>query len=164
MSADRQRVVLIARDVEDRGGMEQNVRRGMPDVDFCVVSSTQEPGLRGRVEWKRVLAPRRPVRLRLAAFYLLGALQVVRAGPGTASVDRRDRAQPRRDRHHHLCHAGYPPDSASRRRPRSRYAENRWPPAGRKLGRRWREPMAAAGENPMAVDTLLMPLFVMLAN
>ena len=62
--------------------MEQNVRRGMPDVDFCVVSSTQEPGLRGRVEWKRVLAPRRPVRLRLAAFYLLGALQVVRAGPG----------------------------------------------------------------------------------
>jgi UDP-glucose:(heptosyl)LPS alpha-1,3-glucosyltransferase len=51
-------------------------------VDFCVVSSTLEPGLRGRVEWKRVPAPRRPVLLRFAAFYLLGALQVVRAGSG----------------------------------------------------------------------------------
>jgi hypothetical protein len=60
----------------------ENVRRGMADVNFCVVWSTLEPDLRDRVEWRRVPAPRRPVLLTFAAFYLLGALQVVRAGPG----------------------------------------------------------------------------------
>ncbi|HEV7806691.1 MAG TPA: nucleotide kinase domain-containing protein [Solirubrobacteraceae bacterium] len=31
--------------------------------------------------------------------------------------------------------------------------ENRWPPAGRQRGRHWGEPMAVAGEKPMAVDS-----------
>jgi UDP-glucose:(heptosyl)LPS alpha-1,3-glucosyltransferase len=111
VSAERQRVILIAHDVEDRGGMErslvENVRRGTADVDFCLVSSTLEPDLRGRVEWKRVPVPRRPFLLKFAIFYLLGAVQVARAGPGlrqsTGAVvpNRADIAVI------HFCHAGY---------------------------------------------------------
>jgi hypothetical protein len=85
----------------------ENVRRGLADVNFCVVSSTLEPALRDRVEWKRVPAPRRPVLLRFVAFYLLGARQVVRAGPGLrqstgAIVPNRAEIAVI-----HVCHAGY---------------------------------------------------------
>ena len=43
-----------------------------------------------------------------------------------------------------------PTGSASRRQ---RAGENRRPPAGRQRVRQWGEPMAVAGEKPMAVDT-----------
>jgi glycosyltransferase involved in cell wall biosynthesis len=129
VSAHRQRVVLIAHDVEDRGGMEralvENVRRGMTDVDFCVVSSTLEPALRDQVEWKRVPVPRRPFLLKFAIFYLLGAVQVARAGPGlrqsTGAIvpNRADIAVI------HFCHAGYVA-AAGRTAARSLPAAKRW--------------------------------------
>jgi UDP-glucose:(heptosyl)LPS alpha-1,3-glucosyltransferase len=129
VSAERQRVILIAHDVEDRGGMErslvENVRGGMADVDFCVVSSTLEPGLRDEVEWKRVPAPRRPFLLKFAAFYLLGAAQVARAGRGlrqsTGAIvpNRTDIAVI------HFCHAGYLA-AAGRTAARSLSAAKRW--------------------------------------
>jgi UDP-glucose:(heptosyl)LPS alpha-1,3-glucosyltransferase len=85
----------------------ENVRRGLSTVSFCVVSSTLEPGLRQRVEWKRVPVPSRPFVLKFALFYLIGALQVIRAGPGlrqtTGAIvpNRADISVI------HFCHAGY---------------------------------------------------------
>jgi UDP-glucose:(heptosyl)LPS alpha-1,3-glucosyltransferase len=129
VSVERQRVILIAHDVEDRGGMErslvENVRQGSSEVSFCVVSSTLEPDLRDRVEWKRVPVPRRPFLLKFAIFYLLGAVQLARAGPGlrqsTGAIvpNRADIAVI------HFCHAGYLA-GAGRTAARSLSAVKRW--------------------------------------
>jgi UDP-glucose:(heptosyl)LPS alpha-1,3-glucosyltransferase len=85
----------------------ENVRRGVSELDFCVVSSTLEPGLRDRVEWRRVPVPRRPFLLKFTVFYVLGAGQVARAGPGLrqstgAIVPNRVAIAVI-----HFCHAGY---------------------------------------------------------
>jgi glycosyltransferase involved in cell wall biosynthesis len=103
--------VLIAHDVEDRGGMERSlfetVRHGASEVDFCVVSSTLACDLRDRVEWRRVAVPRRPFLLKFAVFYLLGWLRVAMAGRGVRQTtgaivpNRADVAVV------HFCHAAY---------------------------------------------------------
>ena len=85
----------------------ETVQRAASDVDFCVVSSTLAPELRGRVDWKRVPVPRRPFLLKFALFYLLGWLRVALAGPGVRQTtgaivpNRADISVV------HFCHAGY---------------------------------------------------------
>jgi glycosyltransferase involved in cell wall biosynthesis len=104
-------VVLIAHDVEDRGGMERSlfetVRRAASEVDFCVVSSTLAPDLRNRVEWRRVPVPRRPFLFKFAAFYLVGWVRVALAGAGVRQTTGAIVPNWADVTVVHFCHAGY---------------------------------------------------------
>src|SRR5829696_2802780 len=107
----RLRVVLIAHDVEDRGGMERSlfetVRRGAMEVDFCVVSSTLASDLRDRVEWRRVVVPRRPFLLKFVVFYVFGSMRVAMAGRGVRQTTGAIILNGADIAVVHFCHAGY---------------------------------------------------------
>ncbi|HVS84790.1 MAG TPA: glycosyltransferase family 4 protein [Gaiellaceae bacterium] len=108
----RRRIVLLAHDVHDRGGMERAfaelVRRGSGEVEFAVVARTLAEDLRPLVDWTRVRVPARPAPLRFALYWLLAgrSLRRLRRGGdvvhalGAIVPDRVDVASV------HHCHRG----------------------------------------------------------
>jgi len=83
----RPRIILVAHDVGGLGGMERAleelVRHASASYDVTVVSSTLTPELRPLVRWRRARVPRRPVPLKLVAFFVVA---------GARLALRRDRA------------------------------------------------------------------------
>jgi glycosyltransferase involved in cell wall biosynthesis len=77
-TATRPRVLVLAHDVHDSGGMERGFRelilRGSRHVDFTVVSSTLSPDLVPLVTWHRVAVPPRPFPLKFATFFAWATL------------------------------------------------------------------------------------------
>jgi glycosyltransferase involved in cell wall biosynthesis len=109
MMASRLRVVLVAHDVHDDGGMERAcaelVRHARTDVDFTVVSCTLAPELRDAVRWYRVPAPSRPFLLKFLAFAVLAGIRLrsldgLRHAIGAIVPNRVDLAEIQ------FCHAG----------------------------------------------------------
>jgi glycosyltransferase involved in cell wall biosynthesis len=82
----RRPVVLIAHDVDERGGMEhaltELVRRLAEDHDVTVVSRALAPELRGLVTWRRVRVIPRPFVLTFVSFAVAGTVATLRAGRG----------------------------------------------------------------------------------
>jgi UDP-glucose:(heptosyl)LPS alpha-1,3-glucosyltransferase len=111
LQRDRPRVVVVAHRVDDSGGMErvhaELVRRLIDHYHFTIVASNIADDLRGRVDWRRVPLPARPIPLRFVVFYGLAALQLrkVRADLihvcGALVPNRADVASV------HFCHAGF---------------------------------------------------------
>jgi glycosyltransferase involved in cell wall biosynthesis len=105
------RVVLVAHDVHDGGGMERAcaelVRHAQADVDFTVLSRTLADDLRGIVDWRRVPTPNRPFLLKYVVFFVIGGIRLrsltadVRQTIGAIVPNRVDLAAI------HFCHAGY---------------------------------------------------------
>jgi glycosyltransferase involved in cell wall biosynthesis len=105
------RVVLVAHDVHDGGGMERAcaelVRHAQADVDFTVLSRTLADDLRGLVDWRRVPTPSRPFLLKYVVFFVVGGIRLrsltadVRQTIGAIVPNRVDLAAI------HFCHAGY---------------------------------------------------------
>ena len=110
-SDDRPTIAVVAHRVDDSGGMErvhaELVRRLLDRYRFTIVASNVADDLRGRVDWRRVPIPSRPVPLRILVFYGLGAVQLRRAGADLVHV-----CGPLIPNHvdiasvHH-CHAGF---------------------------------------------------------
>jgi glycosyltransferase involved in cell wall biosynthesis len=105
------KVVLVAHDVHDGGGMERAcaelVRHARRDVDFTVVSCTLADDLRDSVTWLRVPAPARPFLLKYSVFAVLAGARLARLREGTRHAvgaivpNRVDVAAI------HFCHAGF---------------------------------------------------------
>ncbi len=78
----RPSVALVAHKIHDTGGMErafyQLVRSIHDDYRVSVFSLELAPELRPLVEWKRIPAPRRPIPLMFAVFYVLAAARLAR--------------------------------------------------------------------------------------
>jgi glycosyltransferase involved in cell wall biosynthesis/GT2 family glycosyltransferase len=76
----RPRVALLAHDIHDTGGMERAclelLKRASQQVDFVVISSQLDPGVRSSIRWHRVPIPRRPFPLKFAAFYVLAGIRL----------------------------------------------------------------------------------------
>jgi len=110
-TATRMRVVLVAHDVHDGGGMERAcaelVRHAQHEVDFTVVSCTLADDLRDIVTWYRVPSPERPFLLKYTVFAVLAGARLMQLRKGTRHAvgaivpNRVDVAAV------HFCHAGF---------------------------------------------------------
>jgi UDP-glucose:(heptosyl)LPS alpha-1,3-glucosyltransferase len=111
--ASEARIALVAHSVHDHGGMERSFLELLRSADgrFRVTIVAGEldlpPELRRKVEWRRVPIPRRPIPLRFAIFFVLGALRLARARAdlvhtmGAIVPNRADLASV------HFCHAAF---------------------------------------------------------
>ncbi len=117
----RRRVVVVAHDVHDGGGMEkvtaQLLRAGAERWQWVVVSATLAPELRPLVEWHRVRVPSRPFPLRFVLFFVVAGVRLrrvraeIRHTCGAIVPNRVDVASV------HFCHAAYAEvERADRRR------------------------------------------------
>lgn len=107
----RPRVILVAHDVHDGGGMERAyaelIRALHAEVDFTVVSATLEEGLRALVCWRRVVVPRRPFVLKFLVFFVRAGFDVAKVSGdivqtlGAIIPNRADIVAV------HYCHAGF---------------------------------------------------------
>ena len=79
----RPRIALVAHDIHDGGGMERAfaelIRRANARFDFTVFASGLAPELRPLVAWRRVHVPRRPIPLKMVAFFLAVSRPLARA-------------------------------------------------------------------------------------
>lgn len=77
------RVALVAHGIHDGGGMERAfaelIRRAHNRFDFEVFAADLAPELRSLVTWHRIRVPRRPIPLKLVAFFLRAARPVAQA-------------------------------------------------------------------------------------
>ena len=104
-------VALIAHGVHDQGGMERacaELIRGLPEIDFVVVSARLAEDLRMLVsKWIRVNVPSRPIPLKFLCFWLVAGMRVARLqidlihSVGAVIPNRVDLVSV------HLCHLGY---------------------------------------------------------
>jgi glycosyltransferase involved in cell wall biosynthesis len=102
---------MVVHDVRPSGGMERVhrewLRRAAGEIDFTVISCTLPEELRGMVRWRRVPAIRRPIALKFLLFFVIAAVQVVRARAdlvhtaGAIVPNRVDLISV------HFCHAGF---------------------------------------------------------
>jgi glycosyltransferase involved in cell wall biosynthesis len=109
--ATRLKVVLVAHDVHDGGGMERAcaelVRHSHREVDFTVISCTLARDLRDIVTWHRIAAPARPFLLKYAVFAVRAGARLRQIHEGTRHAvgaivpNRIDVAAI------HFCHAGF---------------------------------------------------------
>lgn len=107
----RLRVLLVAHDIHDRGGMERSfaelIRRTHHHHDFIVLSRYLAPELRPLVEWRRAWVPSRPGPLKQTAFYVVAGLLLRREAPdvihtmGAVVLNRANL------RSVHMCHVGF---------------------------------------------------------
>jgi glycosyltransferase involved in cell wall biosynthesis/GT2 family glycosyltransferase len=78
----RPKVVLVAHDIHDGGGMERAfaelIRGAHGKVDFAVVSGRVAPDLEKIVEWHRVWLPQKPFPLKFTWFFVAGGLKLRR--------------------------------------------------------------------------------------
>jgi glycosyltransferase involved in cell wall biosynthesis len=107
------RVALVAHSVHDHGGMERAFSELIRGADgrfrLTVVAGELDlpPHIRAKVDWRKVPIPRRPIPLRFAIFFVLGALRLARARAdlvhtmGAIVPNRADLASV------HFCHAGF---------------------------------------------------------
>src|SRR5687768_12312925 len=85
MAERRPRIVFVAHDAHDDGGMERAmtelIRRARVDFDVVVISNGLAPDLEPLVEWHRLRLPRRPRPLHFALFYVLAGIILRRQSP-----------------------------------------------------------------------------------
>src|SRR4051812_19212971 len=127
----RPRIILVAHDVGGLGGMERAleelVRHASASYDVTVVSSTLTPELRPLVRWRRARVPRRPVPLKLVAFFVVAGARLALRRDRAAVVHTCGAIVPNRADvvSVHTCHAAFveqtgllAPHELSRPRPR----------------------------------------------
>jgi glycosyltransferase involved in cell wall biosynthesis len=75
------RVAVVAYEVSERSGEErvlfETIRRTHDRIGWVVVSAGLDPALRRLVEWRRVVAPKRPFRARLASMFAFGGARLL---------------------------------------------------------------------------------------
>jgi glycosyltransferase involved in cell wall biosynthesis len=81
-SRGRPRVAVVSYEVYEHAGAEralvETIRRTRDLIDWTVVSRSLPDDLRPLVTWRRAWAPRRPFRLKLAAFLVTAGFQLAR--------------------------------------------------------------------------------------
>lgn len=107
----RPRIVLVAHEVHDQGGMERSfaelVRRLQRSHDVVVLARKFAPDLRPLAKWRRVWCPGRPGALTQVAFFLIAGVMLRREAADV--VHTMGAVVPNRAglRSVHLCHAGF---------------------------------------------------------